>query len=88
MEALGGGSVFSPDCDASLFPYATSAVNNVGGPGTILYDKQIDCNNDFTGSPVVLSLTGVTRKNRLSTQNVFEAAGITGLPSSITITPV
>jgi hypothetical protein len=74
-------------CISSLYPYSTS-INNVSGPGGILYEKVIDCDTDFTGSPVVLPLVGATRKSSASTQNVFEAAGITGLPSSITITPV
>lgn len=77
----------SPACFASMYPYATSTIN-ILGPGSIAYEKTINCDEDFTGSPVVLPLKSISKANSTSTQNTFEAVGITGIPSSITITPV
>jgi hypothetical protein len=70
-----------------MYPYATSTLN-IAGPGSIVYEKAINCDEDFTGSPVVLPLKRISKANSISTQNTFEAVGITGIPSSITITPV
>jgi hypothetical protein len=77
----------SPSCFSSMYPYATSTLN-ISGPGSIVYEKTIDCDEDFTGSPITLPRISISKANPSSTQNTFEAVGITGIPSSITITPV
>jgi hypothetical protein len=77
----------SSACFASMYPYATET-RNILGPGSIVYEKTINCATDFTGSPVTLSQVSISKANSNSTQNTFEAVGITGIPSSITITPV
>lgn len=74
-------------CFASMFPYAT-ATTNIAGPGSIVYEKTIDCDADFDGTPVVLPLKSISKARSTSTQNTFEAVGISGIPSSVTITPV
>ena len=77
----------SSACFASMYPYATET-RNILGPGSIVYEKTINCATDFTGSPVTLSQVSISKANSNSTQNTFEAVGITGIPSSITVTPV
>jgi hypothetical protein len=77
----------SPACFASMYPYATSTIN-ILGPGSIVYEKVINCATDFAGSPVTLPRVSISKAQSTSTQNTFEAVGITGIPSSITITPV
>lgn len=77
----------SPACFASMYPYATET-RNILAVGSIVYEKTINCATDFTGSPVTLNRVSISKANSNSTQNTFEAVGITGIPSSITITPV
>lgn len=77
----------TPTCPASAYPYATS-VNNLATGAILRYEKLVNCATDFNGTPVTLTLVETYKKNASATQTICAAMGITGIPSTIEVTPI
>jgi hypothetical protein len=71
----------------AAFPSAT-AVANLGQGPMVRYTKTVDCNTDFVGTPVTLTKIEEYKTYSGATQSKVAAAGITNIPSTVTITPV
>lgn len=75
-------------CPSSIYPYADDPAQSDANYGSaIIYEKAINCETDFDGSPVVLTKVSETQHVGAS-QPVLAANGVTGVPSTITITPL
>lgn len=77
----------TPTCPSSVYPYATS-LNNLGTGPILRYEKLVNCSTDFDGTPVTLTLAENYKQTSAATQTKCAAVGITGVPSTIEITPI
>jgi len=71
----------------STYTEAT-AVSNLWQGLILRYEKQVNCATDFDGTPITLNLAQEYKRTPGATQTICEAAGITDIPSTITITPL
>lgn len=76
------------DCKSTLFPNYGADVNLHTAPDLIRYEKVIDCETDFDGTPVVLNKAYDVKASPSSTKTIIEAMGISASPSFVTLTPV
>lgn len=74
-------------CGYSLYPFAT-AVQNIGQGLILKYSRTINCSTDLSGSPLVFTKVSEPKQRVEATQTILEAAGITGAPDEITMTPI
>lgn len=72
-------------CMTSTFPAATS-LSNLSQGILLRYEKTVDCDTDFLGTPVVLSLAEEYSAYSGASQTKCEALGISNVPSTVTIT--
>lgn len=75
------------DCGYSLYPYAT-ATPNIGQGSVLKYSRTINCATDLTGAPLLFTKIDEPKERAEATQSRLAAAGITGAPDEITLTPI
>jgi hypothetical protein len=75
------------DCGYLLYPYAT-ATQNIGQGVVLKYARTINCSTDLNGSPLVFTKIAEPKQRTEATQTILEAAGISGAPDEITMTPI
>lgn len=77
---------------AALFPAYTGTSDNInidyGSPAIVRYEKLIDCDTDFTGTPVTLTKAFEFKASAISTKTIREMLSMGATPSYITLTPI
>lgn len=75
------------ECGYALYPYAT-ATQNIGSGIMLRYSRTINCATDLEGGPLLFTKFDEPKQRAEATQTRLEAAGITGAPDEITMTPI